>query len=153
MCSFRKKSFFPNVKFINSAGASIPHELSSILKPSDFVWPDTEAAIGVLRLMPKILKMNTISRSGLPFLKSRRIKSAMKDPIRTLQKYLDKIYNHLLNELECVFVRRFNILSSSVSSATKQFREPRVVPQVHGETPLNLKEISGIYIQTATSLY
>ena len=103
--------------------------------------------------MPKNFKMNTISRSGLPFLKSRRIKSAMKDPIRTLQKSLDKIYNHLLNELECVFVRRFNILSSSVSSATKQFREPRVVPQVHGETPLNLKEISGIYIQTATSLY
>ena len=103
------------LNFIKSAGSSIPHELSLILKPSDFVWQEKEAAIGVLRLMPKILKMNTISRSGLPSLKSRGIKSALKDPIRMLQKSLDKIYSHLLNELECAFTRRFNILSPSVS--------------------------------------
>ena len=51
------------LKFINSAGASIPHELSSILKPSDFVWSDTEAAIGVRRLMPKFKK----NENYLPF--------------------------------------------------------------------------------------
>ena len=56
-----------------------------------------------------------ISRSDLPSLKSRGIKSALKDPIRMLQKSLDKVYNHLLNELNCAFTCRFNILSPSVS--------------------------------------
>ena len=107
------------LNFIISAGASIPHKLSSILKPSNFIWPEKEAAIRVLCLMPKFLKMNTISRSDLPSLKSQGIKSALKDPIHTLQKSLDKIYDHLLNELECVFTRRFNILSPSVSGTDK----------------------------------
>ena len=48
-------------------------------------------------------------------LKSRGIKSALNDPIYTIQKAIDKIYNHLLNEIECAFVRRFNILSPSVN--------------------------------------
>ena len=65
--------------------------------------------------MPKVLKLKTISRLNLPLLKSRGIKSALNDPIKTIQKALDKIYNHLLHDMESVFVKRFNLLSPSVN--------------------------------------
>ena len=37
------------LKFIKSASFSIPHKLSSILKPSDFAWASNISSIGVLR--------------------------------------------------------------------------------------------------------
>ena len=86
-----------------------------IVKSSDFSWKHSVSSIGVLRLMPKILKLKKVHRSELSFLTSRGIKSAMNDPIKTVQKALNKIYSHLLHFVECAFANRFNILLPSVN--------------------------------------
>ena len=39
----------------------------------------------------------------------------MNDPIKTVQKTLDKIYSHLLHFVELAFANRFNMLSPSVN--------------------------------------
>ena len=74
------------LKFLTQAATHIPHELSLLAKPSDFTWTKHPASIGVLRLMPKILKMKSISRSHIPNLTSRGIKNALYDPIKAVQK-------------------------------------------------------------------
>ena len=65
--------------------------------------------------MPKIVKLKSIDRSSLPSLTSRGIKSALKDPIKLIQKTLDKIYSHLIFYIESSFSKKFNLLSPSVN--------------------------------------
>ena len=101
--------------FLQQASNNIPHELSLLIKPSDFVWNNQTSSIGVLRLMPKILKLKTVNRTNISSLTSRGIKSAMNDPIKTVQKTLDKLFSHLLHFIELKFTNRFNILSPSVN--------------------------------------
>ena len=76
--------------------------------------------------MPKILKLKTISRSNLPFSTSRGIKSALRDPIKVVQKTLDKIYSHLLNYIEQSFTSKFNLLSPSVNGIDEAFKRIKI---------------------------
>ena len=54
------------LRFINEASNSIPSELSEIVPKSLLYWENPKCEIGILRLMPKLLKLSTISRSNLP---------------------------------------------------------------------------------------
>ena len=89
--------------------------MSLLVKPSDFTLSKHPASIGVLRLMPKILKLESITRCHIPNLTSRGIKSALHDPIKVVQKTLDKIYSHLIHYIKKAFISRFNLLSPSVN--------------------------------------
>ena len=103
------------LNFFTQTSTHIPHELSLQVKMSDFTWTKHPASNRVLRLMPKILKMKTISRSNLPILTSRGIKSALYDPDKAVQKTLDKIYGHLLHYVKQSFTSKFNLMSPSVN--------------------------------------
>ena len=103
------------LRFLTQAATHIPHELSLLVKPLHFTLTKHPASIGVLPLMPKILKMKSISRSHFPNLTSRGIKSALHDPIKVVKKTLDKIYSHLIYFFEKTFISRFNLLSPSVN--------------------------------------
>ena len=50
------------LQFINEASNSIPSELSEIVPKSLLSWENPQCEIGILRLMPKLLKLSTISR-------------------------------------------------------------------------------------------
>ena len=114
--SINENWYITNIrKFIEEAKSTLPTELSNIIKPKDFEWDFTNAEIGVLRLQPKILKLNSISRVHISQLKSRGIKSSMKDPIKVIQIILDKIFSHLLYYIETEFVNRFGFNSPSVT--------------------------------------
>ena len=52
----------------------------------------TKIRIGTLRLMPKILKFKVITKENVKNLNCRGIKSSMRDPLKMVQKALDKIY-------------------------------------------------------------
>ena len=62
------------LRFINEASNSIPSELSEIVPKSLLSWENPKCEIGILRLMPKLLKLSTISRSNLPQLRCRALK-------------------------------------------------------------------------------
>ena len=96
--------------FLMQAATHIPHKMSLLVKTSGFFVDKSSCFYRVLRLMPKILKMKTISRSHLPNLTSQSIKSALPDPIKAVQKSLDKIYSHLLHYIEQAFNSKFNLL-------------------------------------------
>ena len=51
----------------------------------------TKIRIGTLRLMPKILKFKVITKENVKNLNCRGIKSSMPDPLKIVQKALDKI--------------------------------------------------------------
>ena len=101
--------------FLTTASKNIPFELKEIIKENDFIWKGKKQEIGTLRLMPKILKMKTISKSNISNLTCRGIKSSMHDPIKLVQKILDNIYSHLLFYIENEFVRLYGKLSPSVT--------------------------------------
>ena len=103
------------LNFILEAKAGLPHELSNIIKETDFLWENKVSEIGVLRLQPKVLKLEKINASNVQFLTSRGIKSSMRDPIKIIQKILDEIFNHLLFHTEQEFIRKFGFISPSVT--------------------------------------
>ena len=88
------------LNFIRDAKSNLPTELSNIIYPSDFVSIIVKPEIGVLRLQPKVLKLNPISYENIEKLTSRGIKSSLRDLIKVIQKILDKIFNHLLYFIE-----------------------------------------------------
>ena len=88
------------LNFIQDAKAGLPHELSNIIKETDLLWDEIVFEIGVLRLQPKVLKLEKINASNVQFLTSRGIKSSIRDSIRIIQKILDKIFSHLLFHIE-----------------------------------------------------
>ena len=106
------------VKFIKDAEKNLPMELSKIVLKKDFIWNET-SEIGVLRLQPKVLKLKAINYENVINLTSRGIKSSMKDPIKVIQKILDKIFNHLLFHIEETFNSRFGLLSPSVTGVNE----------------------------------
>ena len=71
------------------------------------------------RLQPKVLKLPEINASNVPLLRSRGIKSSMRDPIRIIQKILDTIFNHLLFHIENQFISQFGVFSPSVLGVHK----------------------------------
>ena len=100
--------------FIKQAEINLPNELSKIITKSNFIWEEKNPEIGVLRLQPKVLKLKEVSFSNISKLTSRGIKSSMKDPIKIVQKILDKIFNHLLFYVENEFNIKFSKWSPSV---------------------------------------
>ena len=112
--------YIRNIKtFIKDARDNIPVELSNIVKNADFIWKENKAEIGTLRLMPKVLKLKTINKDNVENLNSRGIKSSMNDPIKLVQKTLDKLYNHRLFFIEREFLRIFGALSPSVTGVSE----------------------------------
>ena len=108
--------YLENIKhFILDAKQSLPSELGKIILTQDFVWNKTTSEIGVLRLQPKVLKLKTVSYENIQNLTSRGIKSFMRDPIKVIQKVLDKIFSHLLYHIEEKFQTQFGMLSPSVT--------------------------------------
>ena len=101
--------------FLSEAQRNIPPELSKIILKSDFAWKEGNSEIGVLRLQPKVLKLKTINHENITHLTSRGIKSSMKDPIKIVQKILDKVFNHLLFYIQEKFQNLFGINSPSVT--------------------------------------
>ena len=84
--SINESWYINNIKgFIEEARSALPPQLSNIIKPKDFDWEFTNAEIGVLRLQPKVLKLKSISHDCIAQLKSRGIKSSMRDPIKVVQ--------------------------------------------------------------------
>ena len=75
--------------------------------------------IGVLRLQPKVLKLKVINYANIEKLTSRGINSSMKDPIKVVQKILDKVFSHLLFYVEEKFHSIFGIVSPSVTGVTE----------------------------------
>ena len=100
--------------FIKQAELNLPTELSKIIIKSNFKWVDQRPEIGVLRLQPKILKLKEINHANVVNLTSRGIKSSMKDPIKIIQKILDKLFNHLLYYVENEFNLKYSKWSPSV---------------------------------------
>ena len=100
--------------FIKQAELNLPSELSKIITKSNFKWEEKRPEIGVLRLQPKILKLKEISHANVSGLTSRGIKSSMKDPIKVIQKILDKLFNHLLYYVENEFNIKYSKWSPSV---------------------------------------
>ena len=102
-------------KFIIDAKIHLPTELSKIIVKQDFIWDKQCSEIGVLRLQPKVLKLKAVNFENVEHLTSRGIKSSMKDPIKVIQKILDKIFNHLLFHIEENFNLQFGCISPSVT--------------------------------------
>ena len=100
--------------FLKQAELNLPNELSKIITKSNFIWEVKNPEIGVLRLQPKVLKLKEVSFSNISKLTSRGIKSSKKDPIKIVQKILDKIFNHLLFYVENEFNVKFSKWSPSV---------------------------------------
>ena len=99
--------------------------------------------------MPKILKLKKISRSNLPFSTSRGIKSALRDPIKVVQKTLDKIYSHLLNYIEQSFTSKFNLLSPSVNGIDEAIKRIKI----SNTGSWNLKGISETFTLIVTNIF
>ena len=108
--------YLENIKqYLQQASENIPDELANIVSCTDFKWTGKKSEIGTLRLMPKILKLKRISKENVEDLNCRGIKSSMHDPLKIVQKALDKIYSHLLYFIENEFWRRYGRLSPSVT--------------------------------------
>ena len=109
----------------------------------------------MLRLQQKVLKLKEVSFSNISKLTSRGIKSSKKDPIKIVQKILDKIFNHLLFYVENEFNVKFSKWSPSVGGigvAINRIKDSKVgIWKVLSKS----KVISVIYTQIAikTSLY
>ena len=103
------------LEYLSDMKKSIPKQLSNIIKPSDFDFKGKAPSLGILRLLPKILKLKTIGPESVDVLKSQGIKASLNDPIQCVQKSLDNIFNHLLFYIEQHFHRRFNRLSPSTT--------------------------------------
>jgi hypothetical protein len=101
--------------FVREAKAKLPPELSRIVKPKDFDHLDDNPAIGGLRLLPKVAKMSSIDHGNIKELKSRGIRSSLKDPLKTIQIVLNKIYGHILHFMEKEFHSKFKRFSPSVT--------------------------------------
>ena len=101
--------------FLKNAANNIPFELTEIIKECDFIWREKTQEIGTLRLMPKILKLKIVAKSNISNLTCRGIKSSMLDPVKLIQKILDKVYSHLLFYIENEFIRLYGKLSPSVT--------------------------------------
>ena len=98
-------------------------ELSNIILETDFIWKEKRSEIGVLRLQPKVLKLEEINYQNIKKLTSRGIKSSMKDPIKVIQKILDKVFSHLLFYVEEKFHSMFGVVSPSVTGVTEAINQ------------------------------
>ena len=108
--------YIDNIRsFITDAKINLPTELSKIIVKQDFIWDKQSSEIGVLRLQPKVLKLKAVNFENIGSLTSRGIKSSMKDPIKVIQKILDKIFNHLLFHIEENFYLQFGRISPTVT--------------------------------------
>jgi len=125
------------MNFINDAKVNLPKELSKIVLNKDFIWNEQTSEIGVLRLQPKVLKLNAINYQNIKNLTSRGIKSSMKDPIKIIQKVLDKIFNHLLFHIEETFQSQFGMLSPSVTGVNEAIERIKNSKQDYGVDQLN----------------
>ena len=111
--------------FIEEAETKLPPELSRIVKKTDFVVQVEQPEIGCLRLQPKIQKMKNVDFEHIHQLKSRGIKSSMKDPIKRIQIVLNRIFEHLLYFVEKEFHNKFGKLSPSVTGTNEALERIR----------------------------
>jgi len=88
------------LEYITQAKLHLPLELSKIVTTKDFEVNIKEPKIGVLRLLPKILKQKTVANSEIGKLKCWGIKSSLQDPIKIIQLILDKYLSHILFYME-----------------------------------------------------
>lgn len=120
LVNITEKWYIENMlKFIKDAKVNLPLELSKIILKTDFNWKEPNSEIGVLRLQPKVLKLKVINYEHIDSLTSRGIKNSMKDPIKVIQKILDKVFSHLLFYVEEKFHSMFGIVSPSVTGVTE----------------------------------
>ena len=102
-------------EYVKNAKLFLPNELSKIIPKSCFKSDILTPSLGSLRLMPKILKLKTVSPDSVPSLKCRGIKSSMSDPIKSIQLALDHVFNHIIFYQEKHFVEKFGRNSPSVT--------------------------------------
>ena len=107
------------VNYVKKAAESIPTELSNIIKPSDFDNNIENPSLGHLRLLPKIQKLSKVDHTQVHLLRCRGIKSSLQDPIKIIQKVLDKVYSHLLFYIEGEFNTKYGRMSPSVSGVNE----------------------------------
>ena len=98
------ETFYFNLYFISLAASNVPNELSKIVKPSDFYWKLPILSIGVLGLMAKNVKLKNIDRLQISSFTSRGIKSALNDPIKTVQKTINKIYSQIEHAFSNIYI-------------------------------------------------
>ena len=103
------------LRYIKDAEKYLPKELKKIVTPTNFKVNVKNPCIGVLRLCPKIHKLRTVSYEKINELKSRGIKSSMKDLIKNIQVILDRIFDHILFYMEQHFHQRFGRMSPCVT--------------------------------------
>ena len=102
------------LEYISQAKLHLPLELSKIITEKDFEINITEPKIGVLRLLPKILKLKTVPHSEVKSLKCRGIKSSLQDPIKIIQLILDKYLSHILFYMEQHFAEKYGKMGPTV---------------------------------------
>ena len=69
----------------------------------------TRGEIGIMRLLPKILKLKNPSNYTIDELTSRGIKSSLKDPINSISSILAELSKELYENLKAEFERKFKI--------------------------------------------
>ena len=103
------------LRYIKDAEKNLPSELKKIVTAANFKVNVKEPCIGVLRLCPKIHKLKTVLYEKISELKSRGIKSLMKDPIKNVQVILDRVFDHILFYMEQHFHQRYRRMSPCVT--------------------------------------
>ena len=101
--------------YVRNAKMFLSNELASIIPKSCFNLNILTPSLGSLLLMPKVLKLKTISPESVPLLKCRGKKSSMSDPIKSVQLALDHVFNHIIYFQEKHFVEKFGQNSPSVT--------------------------------------
>ena len=82
------------MEYLQLASENILDELANIVSSTD--WTEQKSKIGMLGLMPKILKLKVFAKENVENLNCSGIKSSMSDPLKMVQKALDKIYSHYI---------------------------------------------------------
>ena len=82
------------MEYLQLASENILDELANIVSSTD--WTEQKSKIGMLGLMPKILKLKVLAKENVVNLNCSGIKSSMRDPLKMMQKALDKIYSHYI---------------------------------------------------------
>ena len=82
------------MEYLQLASENILDELANIVSSTD--WTEQKSKIGMLGLMPKILKLKVLGKENVENLNCSGIKSSMRDPLKMMQKALDKIYSHYI---------------------------------------------------------
>ena len=123
-----------------SAITRMPNELKKIVP----YWlqrigePSSDASIGVLRLLPKVLKLKKVEFASLDKLTSRGIRAATADPLGKIEKMLHfimkKMFTDLKKEYENVYEGKIPMICSTQEFTERFKTENKSTTGIHFET-------------------